>query len=186
MRVTFGRVVDIGVYMDDLDRRRRVEALFAEHAAAVRAYAARRVPRATADDVVSDVFVVAWRRLEDVPDDGLPWLLGCAQRIIANQRRSVRRQAALRERLSRERTEAPRGHPISDSVLADALATLSKGDREVLMLTAWEGLEPARAAAVMGCSPGAFSMRLHRARRRLAAAMTRADGVRPDPMEAVR
>jgi RNA polymerase sigma-70 factor (ECF subfamily) len=178
--------MDIGVYMDDLDRRRRVEALFAEHSAAVRAYAARRVPAATADDVVSDVFVVAWRRLDDVPDDGLPWLLGCAQRIIANQRRSVRRQAALRERLSRERTGAPGGHPIGDSVLADALAALSKGDREVLMLTAWEGLEPARAAAVVGCSPRAFSMRLHRARRRLATAMTGADGARPDPMEAVR
>jgi RNA polymerase sigma-70 factor (ECF subfamily) len=171
--------------MDDLDRRRRVEALFAEHSASVRAYAARRVPAATADDVVSDVFVVAWRRLDDVPDDGLPWLLGCAQRIIANQRRSVRRQAALRERLSRERTVAPRGHPIADSVLADALGALSKGDREVLMLTAWEGLEPAGAAAVMGCSPRAFSMRLHRARRRLAAAMTRHEA-QPDPMEAVR
>jgi Sigma-70 region 2 len=71
----FARVVDIGVYMDDLDRRRRVETLFAQHSAAVRAYAARRVPSATADDVVSDVFVVAWRRLDDVPDDGLPWLL---------------------------------------------------------------------------------------------------------------
>jgi RNA polymerase sigma-70 factor, ECF subfamily len=172
--------------MDDLDRRRRVEVLFAEHAAAVRAYAARRVPSAAADDVVSDVFVVAWRRLDDVPDDGLPWLLGCAQRIIANQRRSARRQAALRERLSREPTGAPGDQPVADSVLGDALAALSKGDREVLMLTAWEGLEPARAAAVMGCSPRAFSMRLHRARRRLAAAMTRVDGTRPDPMEAVR
>ncbi len=182
----FAGVVDMGVYMDDLDRRRRVEMLFAEHAAAVRAYAGRRVPSAAADDVVSDVFVVAWRRLDDVPDDGLPWLLGCAQRIIANQRRSVRRQAALRERLSREPTGAPGDHPVADSVLGDALAALSKSDREVLMLTAWEGLEPARAAAVMGCSPRAFSMRLHRARRRLAAAMIRADGTRPDPMEAVR
>jgi RNA polymerase sigma-70 factor (ECF subfamily) len=184
--VTFAKVVDIGVYMDDLDRRRGVEALFAAHSAAVRAYAARRVPPATADDVVSDVFVVVWRRFDDVPDDGLPWLLGCARRIIANQRRSVRRQAALRERLSRERAGAPGEHLIADSVLGDALAALSQGDREVLMLTAWEGLEPARAAAVMGCSPRAFSMRLHRARRRLAAAITRADGARPDPMEAVR
>lgn len=172
--------------MDDLDRRRQVEALFAEHAAAVRAYAARRVPSAAADDVVSEVFVVAWRRLDDLPNDGLPWLLGCARRIIANQRRSVRRQAALRERLGRERTGASGGHSIADSVLGAALASLSKGDREVLMLTAWEGLEPARAAAVMGCSPRAFAMRLHRARRRLAAAMNDAEGAQSHPMEAVR
>lgn len=183
----FARVVDIGMCMDDRDQRRRVEALFSEHSAAVRAYARRRVPSATADDVVSDVFVVAWRRLDDVPDDGLPWLLACAQRIIANQRRSVRRQAALRDRLSHKRTGAPGGQTIADSVLAEALATLSRNDREALMLTAWEGLEPARAAAVMGCSPRAFSMRLHRARRRLATAMTRLDRAHSDPMkEAVR
>lgn len=183
----FARVVDIGVCMDDLDRRRRVEALFSEHSAAVRAYARRRVPSATADDVVSDVFVVAWRRLDDVPDDGFPWLLACAQRIIANQRRSVRRKAALRDRLSHERTAAPGGQAIADSVLAEALATLSKSDREALMLTAWEGLEPSRAAAVIGCSPRAFSMRLHRARRRLATAMARLDPTQSDPMkEAVR
>ena len=182
----FATVVDMGVCMNDLDRRRRVEALFSEHSAAVRAYARRRVPAATADDVVSDVFVVAWRRLDDVPDDGLPWLLGCAQRIIANQRRSVRRQAALRERLSRERTGSPRGPEVADSVLGEALAGLSTSDREVLMLTAWDGLAPARAAAVIGCSPRAFSMRLHRARRRLAAAMARVDRVQSDLMEAVR
>lgn len=78
--VMFARVVDIEVCMDDLGQRRRVEALFSEHSAAVRAYARRRVPSAVADDVVSDVFLVAWRRLDDVPDDGLPWLLACAAR----------------------------------------------------------------------------------------------------------
>jgi RNA polymerase sigma factor (sigma-70 family) len=179
-------VADIEVVMDEIDRRRRLEALFSEHAGAVRAYARRRVSTAAADDVVGDVFVVAWRRLDDVPEDGLPWLLGCARRVIANQRRSVRRQTALLERLSREQPPAPDGPRSADAVLGEALATLSDGDREVLMLTAWEGLQPARAAAVMGCSPRTFSMRLHRARRRLAAALARVDPARSDPMEAVR
>jgi RNA polymerase sigma-70 factor, ECF subfamily len=172
--------------MDERDRRRRLEALFSEHAAPVRAYARRRVTSTMADDVVSDVFVVAWRRLDDVPEDGLPWLLGCAQRIIANHRRSGRRQTALFDRLSREPTAAPQGQAPTDSVLGEALARLSDGDREVLMLTAWEGLEPARAAAVVGCSPRAFAMRLHRARRRLSAAMARVDPSWSDSMEAVR
>ncbi len=172
--------------MDDLARRRRLEELFSEHAAAVRAYARRRVALGAADDVVSEVFVVAWRRLNEVPDDALPWMLGCAQRIIANQRRAVRRQTALFDRLSHERSDPAHVHGTGDSILGEALAALTDGDREVLMLIAWEGLDPARAAAVIGCSRRAFAMRLHRARRRLAAAMVRVDPTRSDPMEAVR
>lgn len=172
--------------MDDLARRRRLERLFSEHAAAVRAYALRRTPSAAVDDVVSDVFVVAWRRLEDVPDDVLPWLLGCARRIVANQRRARRRQTALFERLGRERVATADMPPNGDSALGEALMTLSDSDREVLMLVAWEGLDPTRAAAAMGCSPRAFAMRLHRARRRLATALGRVDPARSDPMEAMR
>jgi RNA polymerase sigma-70 factor (ECF subfamily) len=172
--------------MDDLARRLRLERLFSEYAAAVRAYARRRVAVGAADDVVSEVFVVAWRRLNEVPDDALPWLLGCARRIIANQRRAVRRQTALFDRLRQERGDPPPVHGTADSILGEALAALTDGDREVLMLIAWEGLDPARAAAVMGCSRRAFAMRLHRARRRLAAAMVRVDPTRTDPMEAVR
>jgi hypothetical protein len=65
--------------MDEFERRLRLERLFSAHGAAVRAYARRRVDPASADDAVSDVFVIAWRRLDDVPDDALPWLLGCAE-----------------------------------------------------------------------------------------------------------
>jgi RNA polymerase sigma-70 factor (ECF subfamily) len=172
--------------MDDLDRRRRLEELFAQHSGAVRAYARRRLPAGAADDVVSDVYVVAWRRLEHCPDDALPWLLGCARRIIANQRRSARRQAALFERLSREPSSTPGVQASADSVLSEAMAALSGGDREVLMLVAWEGLDLQRAARTVGCSRAAFAMRLHRARRRLAAAMVRIDPALSDPMEAVR
>jgi DNA-directed RNA polymerase specialized sigma24 family protein len=66
--------------MNEIERRRRLERLFVEHSAAVRAYAARRVAQGVVDDVSSDVFVVAWRRLEDMPEDALPWLLACARR----------------------------------------------------------------------------------------------------------
>jgi RNA polymerase sigma-70 factor (ECF subfamily) len=170
--------------MNEIERRRRLERLFVEHSAAVRAYAARRVAADVVDDVSSDVFVVAWRRLEDMPEDALPWLLACARRIIANQRRSARRWAALHNRLIDERPR-PAAFAAPDSALGDALATLSGGDREVLMLVAWEGLDARQAAVVIGCSQRAFAMRLHRARRRLAAAMTRLDPEWADPMEAV-
>jgi RNA polymerase sigma-70 factor (ECF subfamily) len=143
------------------------------------------VPPGDVDDVVSDVFVIAWRRLDDMPGDGLPWLLGCARRLIANRVRGTRRQAALRHRLGLERP-SPSPVPVADSGLARGLAALSPGDREALMLVAWEGLDHSRAAVVVGCSPRAFSMRVHRARRRLAAAMARDDAAGLDPMEAVR
>ncbi len=171
--------------MDELERRRQLEALFVAHGAAVRAYAARRVAAGDADDVASDVFVVAWRRLEDVPDDALPWLLACARRIVANQVRGTRRQAALRHRLALERP-APAELTIADTRLAQGLATLSAEDREALMLVVWEGLDHTRAAVVVGCSPRAFSMRVHRARRRLAAALARLDQPCLDPMEVTR
>lgn len=171
--------------MSEFDQRRRLEALFVAHAPAVRAYAARRMPSGDVDDVASDVFVVAWRRLDDVPDDALPWLLACARRIIANRVRAGRRQRALRHRLGLERAVLPEV-TVADSGLAQGLATLSTEDREALMLVVWEGLDHRQGAVVMGCSPRAFSMRVHRARRRLAAAMARCDQRSLDPMEATR
>jgi RNA polymerase sigma-70 factor (ECF subfamily) len=171
--------------MSEIERRRQLEALFVAHAAAVRAYAARRVPRGDVDDVASDVFVVAWRRLDDIPEDALPWLLACARRIVANRVRGTRRQRALRHRLGLERP-APLGMTIPDAGLAEALGALNPADREALMLVVWEGLDHTRAAVVVGCSPRAFSMRVHRARHRLAAALARHDQTCLDPMEAMR
>ncbi len=171
--------------MSEVERRRQLEALFAAHAAAVRAYAARRVPSGDVDDVTSDVFVIAWRRLDDLPNDPLPWLLGCARRLIANRVRSARRQMALRQRLGLERPPVAEV-TLADSLLAQGLAALSPSDREALMLVVWDGLDHSRAAVVAGCSPRAFSMRVHRARRRLAAAMARLDQPCLDPMEATR
>jgi len=180
-----GRCAGHRVGMSELERRRQLEALLVAHAAAVRAYAARRIPAGDVDDVTSEVFVVAWRRLDDVPDDALPWLLGCARRIIANRLRGTQRQTALRHRLGLERP-TPSGVSIPDSGLATALGTLSAADREALMLVGWDGLDHTRAAAAAGCSPRAFSMRVHRARRRLAAALAREDATCLDPMEATR
>lgn len=162
----------------------RLEALFAEHARAVRAYALRRCDPAVADDVVSDVFVVACRRLPEVPADALPWLLACARRVLANHARGDRRRAALGARLAG--APPPAGPPPpSDGALARALAELGERDRELLMLIAWEELEPARAARVLGCSRGALAVRLHRARHRLAAALAREEAaIRPCPSTA--
>jgi RNA polymerase sigma-70 factor (ECF subfamily) len=155
-------------------RRRRLEDLFNAHGAAVRAYALRRLGAggsASADDVVSEVFAVAWRRIDVVPDGAeLPWLLGCARRVVLHVQRRARRDAALVGQLEARATGAAVAAS-GDRVLAAALASLGERDREALLLIAWEGLSVSEAAVAVGCSRGAFAVRLHRARRRLSVAL---------------
>ena len=81
-------------------REDRFEELFREHYRAVRGYAPRRASGDLAQDAVSETFLVAWRRLDDVPADPLPWLYGVARRVLANQRRSIYRGSALERRLA--------------------------------------------------------------------------------------
>lgn len=176
--------------MRDDERRARLERLFDAHAAAVRAYALRRTDAATADDAVSEVFVVACRRIDDVPADALPWLLACARRVLANQYRGTRRRLALVDRLSAASGEAVTPTEAGGAErLLRALDSLSEGDRELLMMIAWEGLEPPRAAAALECSRATLAVRLHRARRRLRAALNDSEPAAPKtptPMEAVK
>jgi RNA polymerase sigma-70 factor (ECF subfamily) len=153
------------------DRRAVFERLFAEHYWAVRAYVLRRAPSSAMEDVVAETFLVAWRRLDSVSGDPLPWLFGVARRLLANQHRAERRRRALTARLQ---SLAPRHGlgweaPVEMSVdLAAAMAVLSAREREALLLVAWEGLDPGRAAQAAGCSAAAFRVRLHRARQRFA------------------
>jgi RNA polymerase sigma factor (sigma-70 family) len=171
--------------MRDVDLRRRLEGLFDEHAASVRAYALRRIDPASADDTVSEVFVVACRRIDEIPADALPWLLACARRVLANQYRGARRQLALVDRLSSmEASALGRSGAVAAEALLCALDTLSDGDRELLMMIAWEGLEPSRAAAALECSRATLAVRLHRARRRLAVALE--EGGHGPPMTSTR
>lgn len=145
------------------------ERIFDAYAADVAAYLRRRVSRDVADEVLAETFLVAWRRVEDIPVRPLPWLLGIAHRTLANQLRGRRRQAALVGRLrdvARSAREQSLGESEAVGVL-EALQRLRPNDREVLMLTAWEGLRAAEAAEVLGCSEGAFRARLHRARARM-------------------
>jgi RNA polymerase sigma-70 factor (ECF subfamily) len=154
------------------DRRTRFEALYAEHAAAVARYAHRRADEQTAADVVSEVFVVAWRRFDDVPEDALPWLLGCARRVLWHHHRAEQRRGRLLERLKSSAPPLVVSVEQADTGLARGLAELSERDREVLLLTAWEGLTTDQAATVLGCSPQTFRVRAHRARQRLMDAMS--------------
>lgn len=137
------------------------------HTAAVLAYALRRASRDDAADVVAETFLVAWRRLDEIDErTALPWLYAVARNVLLSQRRATGRQQAIAERVAAglpEAGEMPSGRPR----VLDALAALSEGEREVLMLAAWEELSSSEAARVLGCSATAYRIRLHRARRHL-------------------
>ncbi len=162
--------------------RDRFESCFREHHARLLAFTMRRISgREAAEEVVADTFAVAWRRRDLIPDSPLPWLYAIAANVIADQYRSKRRRHDLGLRLAHEaRADAPGSDPAESLALRDAFATafaqLAEPEREVLRLVAWDGLDVREAAQVLGCSPGAFRVRLHRARRKLA---RRLDAVKP-------
>ncbi len=160
--------------------RQQFEALYAEHAGAVRAYAMRRGPVADADDIVAEVFLIVWRRLQDVPADARGWLLAVARRVQSNARRGSSRREALRARLEHERPSTMGAVPPVDRSLLEALLGLRESDRDALLLIAWEGLTNREAARVLGVSESTFGVRLHRAKRRLARALTDAQEQEPD------
>lgn len=150
----------------------RFHRLWGEHAASVLTYARRLVDRDVAEEVVSETFLVAWRRLQDVPDPALPWLLGVARNTAANIRRTSGRQDAVESELVRlqqviETVPAVDVGVTERAELREALARLTASEREALLLTSWDGLSARQAARVAGCSPSAMYVRLHRARRRL-------------------
>ena len=153
--------------------RARFEALYASSQKAVFGYVLRRVDRPEdGADVIAETFLVAWRRLDEVPDgeQARLWLYGVARRALANQRRGERRRTALAERLRAELATAPAAYESESrlSEVVDALARLSEGERELLRLEGWEGLDIGQIATVLGISPNAVRIRLHRARKRLA------------------
>jgi RNA polymerase sigma-70 factor (ECF subfamily) len=148
----------------------RLEQLFLAHEPAVVAYVRRRAPGDVVDDVVAETFLVAWRRLEDIPEEALPWLLGVARRVLSTHRRAAGRRDRVGVRLiaSHPSARIEAVDPAEDRVAA-ALARLSEKDREALILVAWDGLTPQQAAAALGEPAGRFRVRLHRARQRMKA-----------------
>lgn len=160
------------------ESRAAYRAFFEEHYEEVLAFCLRRVDPAAAEDIAAETFLVAWRRWAEVPSDPLPWLFGVARKLGANYLRSIARRRAAVSRLEAEATAGPSdpGEDVTARVqVLEAFRRLSPRDQETLALVAWEGVTGDRAARTLGCSTGAFWVRLHRARRRLAKEL-RVDG----------
>ena len=158
--------------MEDVDRRDLLDGWFRAYADRVLAYLLHRADPQTAQDVLQEVFVIAFRKADEVPAPPLGWLFGTARRVLANRRRGLRRHDQLIARLLDDvGTETDPDTADLKHAFAHTLATLSVTDREVLTLTGWYDLTPTEAAAALGCSPSTYAVRLHRARARLATAL---------------
>jgi|KBSMisStaDraftv2_1062788.scaffolds.fasta_scaffold272096_2 RNA polymerase sigma-70 factor (ECF subfamily) len=152
----------------------RFEALYTGSYQEISGYVRRRVPPDAADDVVAQVFTVAWRRFGQVPgppQDRL-WLFGVARNCAAEHHRAATRRLRLRTRLSQEpaavaHVPGPGGPDHDPGPVLAALASLKPRDREALQLVLWDELSHAEAAAVLGCTVNAFELRYRRARNRV-------------------
>lgn len=153
---------------------------FRTFAPRVYAYARRHIDLAECDDVVAETFLIAWRRLSEVPSAPLPWLIVTARHVIANRVRGRRRaeslwQQAVSAYWHQPASLAPAEIVAERDALIGALCACSPAEREALLLTAWDGLTYAEAAAVLRCSERALTVRISRGRARLTQTLRSAD-----------
>ena len=155
------------------------DSIYVEHVDGVFTLAHRLTNNwATAEDVTSETFLIAWRSRADVADDDRPlrpWLLGITTRQALNARRGRRRLLAYLSRHGGDRAVAD----FSDECVrriddartlartAQVLGQLNRNEAEVLALCVWSGLTYAEAAAAMDVPVGTVRSRLSRARTRL-------------------
>jgi RNA polymerase sigma-70 factor, ECF subfamily len=143
---------------------------FREHQPAVARFMSRRVERDDVEDLTADVFAIAWRKRDAVTSgEELPWLYRIAGFVVANHRRKRFSALAVMRRLGPQ-DPAPSAESVAmaDSELSTAWTQLSVKEREIISLTALDGLAVADAASTLGITPNAASIRLHRAKSHLA------------------
>lgn len=155
-----------------VDRESQFRQLYEDHVGRVGRYIARRIPANDVQDVLAETLLTTWRKLDEIPEDAVPWLFKTASNHIANRLRTSRRKQALGNKLATSSARFDPRHSSNDlnevdQQLIDAIRGLPDAEREAFMLVAWDGLDAKRGAQALGCSPAAFRVRLHRARRRL-------------------
>ena len=158
-----------------IDAEQRFNDLFERHHADVFRYCVRRLNPADAEDMAAEVFAVAWRRLDQVPDTDMAkaWLLAVAYRVVGNQYRGRARRGRLFARLGGLPPEPPEAAEVvvirreEEDAVRRALLALREGDRELLRLVSWDGLSHREIGDVLGIAEDTVSKRVSRAQSRL-------------------
>ena len=133
----------------------------------------RSINTEEARDTLSEVFLVAWRRLEDIPagNEARLWLFGVARNLVKTSWRKRKRSGDLLVRIGSEMsTRGITDEELDNSgvlKIVKALQFLSENDQEILRLLAWENLSHKEISVVLGCSENAVAIRIRRARVRL-------------------
>ncbi|MBA2954420.1 sigma-70 family RNA polymerase sigma factor [Nocardioides sp. MAH-18] len=151
----------------DESRRERFERVAPGLVEPLRRYLVRRTDPDTAEDVLAETLLVCWRRVDDLPEEPLPWAYGVAANCLRNAERAARRQRRVAAKVAALEPRAPAREPADDPDLGVALGRMRAEDAELLRLWAWEQLTPAEIATVLGITGNAASIRLHRAREKL-------------------
>lgn len=152
----------------------RFDSLYGRYYQDILAYCLRRESAEDAAAAANETFAIAWRRLDDMPPRQLPWLYGVARKVLAGQRRTRHRYNNLIELFRGQRLASIEGpetivvRRADYELVLQALSTLRPGDKEILSLTAWEGLSHREIGETLGVSVAAVDQRFHRAKRRLA------------------
>lgn len=155
------------------DAHERFTGLYDQYYRRVLRYALQHADPGSAEDVASETFLIAWRRRAEVPQPSLPWLLAVARNLLLQEFGLASRQRRIADRIRAFTTDDDLKawdageHVVTRAAALEALATLSDSDVEALTLVTWHDLSVVDAAAVVGCTPRAFTVRLHRARKRL-------------------
>ncbi|WP_019147375.1 RNA polymerase sigma factor [Timonella senegalensis] len=167
---------DSEIIQRSLGRPSEFGELFFRHAPRLHRYVSRRIGEAVADDILSETFLLAFEkrsRFDHTYSSALPWFFGIATNLIHRQRVAEARTLKLAERTSAAQT-VPDSTATSDAAidahasarhLAADLRKLSKGDRDVLLLYAWEDLTYEQIGHALGIPTGTVRSRLNRARR---------------------
>jgi RNA polymerase sigma factor (sigma-70 family) len=177
-----GAVTDAEIITGSVAEPERFAELFDRHAGAIHRYLARRLGREAAGDLVGETFLAAFGRrasYDPAYADARPWLYGIATNLVGAHRRDEVRRYRLRLALPPESTVDSPADRVAAGVtaqavrqhLVDALGALSPGDRDVLLLIAWEQLAYTEVAAALAIPVGTVRSRLNRARRQVRAAL---------------